>query len=68
VRNYTKRRPVLQSPLDEVVEFNLDLAECKLIAAMAAGNLTTICFYLRTKGSTAAMSSCSKTPARTASR
>ena len=50
VRNYIRRYPSLQRAISEIVEDNLDLAEGKLIKAVAADNITAVIFYLKTKG------------------
>ena len=50
VRNYLKRHKTLQAAVAEIIEFNLDLAETKLLKAIDGDNLTATIFYLRTKG------------------
>jgi hypothetical protein len=52
VRNYMARHPSLRVATDEAVEFNLDLAETRLIAAISADppDVNAIRFYLETKG------------------
>jgi hypothetical protein len=52
VRNYIARHPQLRVAVDEAVEFNLDIAETKLIALMSAKrpDINAVKFYLETKG------------------
>ena len=50
VKRYVDRSETLARIEKEVVEFNLDLAESRLLDAINDGNLTAIMFYLRTKG------------------
>jgi hypothetical protein len=47
---YVARYPQLARVVDDAVEFNLDLAETKLIDAVNQGEMTAIKFYLETKG------------------
>jgi hypothetical protein len=50
VRNYMKRHPKLREVVDEQQEVTIDLAETKLLNALAAGNEWAIMFYLEMKG------------------
>jgi hypothetical protein len=50
VCQYVARYPQLARVADEAIEFNLDLAETKLIDAVNQGEMTAIKFYLETKG------------------
>jgi hypothetical protein len=50
VRNYLKRHKTLQSAVEEAIEFNLDLAETKLLKAIDNSTPWAIVFYLKTKG------------------
>lgn len=50
VKRYIDRSEMLARIENEIVERNLDLAECGLLDAINAGNLTAIMFYLKTKG------------------
>ena len=49
---YVARYPQLARVVDDAVEFNLDLAETKLIDAVNQGEMTAIKFYLECKGKT----------------
>ena len=50
VKRYVDRSETLARIEKEVVEFNLDLAESRLLEAINDGNLTAVMFYLKTKG------------------
>lgn len=50
VRNYLKRHPTLRAAVEETIEFNLDLAETKLLKAIDNSAPWAIVFYLKTKG------------------
>lgn len=50
VRRYIQRYPQLREVLEEIVERNIDLAESKLLQAMARDVDWAVKFYLETKG------------------
>ena len=50
VRDYIARYPKLKEVLAETVEFNLDLCETKLLAAVSKEADWAVKFYLETKG------------------
>jgi hypothetical protein len=50
VRNYLKRHKTLRAAVEETIEFNLDLAETKLLKAIDRDSLPAAIFYLRYRG------------------
>lgn len=50
IRNYVERHVEIQTALLDITEQNLDLAETQLLKHIRDGNLTSVIFYLKTKG------------------
>ena len=50
VANYVNNDNEIQSALNDIVASTVDLAETKLIEKIRSGNMTSIIFYLKTKG------------------